>query len=79
MLRQPRFAWILGSIYLVIYCLLMMSENLQWLAVILFFFSPFLVIWIALTIIRFGRYKGPDLECDEFGYQDRPKDALGIF
>jgi hypothetical protein len=32
--------------------------------------SPFLVIWMAYTIMKYGKYSGPDLDDKEWGYQD---------
>ena len=46
----------------------------------MFLFSPLIVLWLVYTVIRHGRYTGRELdEQEEFGYQDREKDSLGMF
>ncbi|HTQ28759.1 MAG TPA: hypothetical protein VMI35_11545 [Puia sp.] len=79
MFRHPVFATIFVSLYLLAYCVLMVFGDLPWLTAILFLLSPFFVIWMAYTIMRHGRYQGPELGEEEFGYQDREHDSLGIF
>jgi len=38
----------------------------------MFSISPFLVVWMAYTIIRYGPYNGRELkEDEEYGYQDK--------
>jgi hypothetical protein len=37
----------------------------------LFALSPFCVVWMAITIMKYGKYTGPELrEDEEWGYQD---------
>ncbi len=38
---------------------------------ILFALSPFVVVWMAVTIMKYGKYNGHELgENEEWGYQD---------
>lgn len=38
----------------------------------IFFISPFAIIWMAYSIIRYGKYKGRELEeGEEWGYADK--------
>ncbi len=79
MLRNDVFAAAVTTIYLVIYVALIQFENTQPYAIGMFIFSPLLVCWMVITIIKFGKYKGPSLGDDEFGYQDVDKENIGIF
>jgi hypothetical protein len=45
----------------------------------MFLVSPFLLIWMVVTVLKSGKYEGPELGENEFGYQDKNKDDLGIF
>lgn len=45
----------------------------------MFVLSPVLLIWMVYTVIRHGQYDGPELDEEEWGYEDRDKDDLGIF
>jgi len=48
---------------------------LNWVALI-FAASPILIIWMVWVVLKYGEYKGEELEDNqEFGYVDRP--ALG--
>lgn len=48
---------------------------LNWVALI-FAASPVLIIWMVWVVLKYGEYKGEELEDNqEFGYVDRP--ALG--
>lgn len=79
MLRSSAFAIIAGSLYFLIYLILIFSNVSPNLVVIMFTFSPFLIIWMAYTIIRYGEYTGEELkENEEWGYEDRKKEDLGI-
>ena len=44
------------------------------------FLSPLFMLWMAFSILRFGKYSGEDLPADdEFGYADKSKEDLGVF
>lgn len=77
MLRKPNIAVIVTSIILVIYCLLLGSNSP--IAYFIFTISPFLVLWMAYTVIRFGVFKAKELrENEEWGYADKDKEELGV-
>jgi hypothetical protein len=79
MLKKPKFSVIAGSIYLAAYCVCLSSESLYSIAWLLFFFYPFLLVWVIFTILRPGDYQVPGLDGEEFGYGDRQKNQLGVF
>jgi hypothetical protein len=79
MLKNPVFAVVIGSIYLVSYCICLQFESLIPMAWLLLFFCPFLLLWIDYTILRYGKYDFRELNGEEFGYSDREKDQLGVF
>jgi hypothetical protein len=62
------------TIYLIVYTLLHQAGASFRLLAFMFVLSPFLVGWMAYTILRFGKYEGRELqESEEWGYQDRDK------
>lgn len=82
MLRNPIFAAVAATGYLLVYCLFLAIENadLRHLAFTMFYFSPVIMIWLTYTVIRYGKYEGGDLkEGEEFGYSDRVGHNLGTF
>jgi hypothetical protein len=46
---------------------------------ILFFLSPFLVIWMVYRVIRYDSYHGKELNDEEWGYADKKKEDLDMF
>jgi hypothetical protein len=79
MLRKPALAVITVSLVLVVFCVAINTDSLLPLAYIIFGISPFLLIWLTYTVIRFGVYDGKELEeNEEWGYQDKNKDELSV-
>jgi predicted membrane chloride channel (bestrophin family) len=80
MFRKPSFAVAVVSAILIIYCILINFEISLSIGYLIFGISPFLLIWLAYTIIRHGEYNGKELaEDEEWGYQDKNKEELGVF
>jgi hypothetical protein len=77
MLRKPAFAVITSTAVLLVYCWLIAIDSTA--AFLIFAISPFLVLWTAYTIIRYGVYDGRELDKDEWGYEDKNNDDLGVF
>lgn len=78
--QNHKLVTLLVTIYLIIYTLLHQSGASLKLLGAMFLLSPFLVIWMAYTILKFGNYTGRELqENEEWGYQDKNKDELGVF
>ncbi len=77
MLKSPVFATSVVTIYLLLYTLLFQLGASKNITAVMFFFSPFLVIWMAITIMKYGKYSGADLnDNEEWGYQDVDKKEL---
>jgi len=78
--RDHKLVTILVSLYLITYTILHQAgASLQVLG-IMFLLSPFLVIWMAYSILKYGSYNGRELNADEeWGYQDKEKKDLGTF
>jgi len=77
MLRKPSFAVTVVSGILILYCFLV-NRNSP-LGYFIFSISPFFLLWMAYTILRFGTYNGKELTPDEeWGYQDKDRDELGV-
>ncbi|MBS1600859.1 MAG: hypothetical protein JST75_21745 [Bacteroidetes bacterium] len=70
-MRSSYFTTFFATVYLVIYCVMLQFESLQYYAVCMFFFSPVVVGLMIFTVIRYGKYNGPELDDREFGYQDK--------
>ena len=79
MLRKPSFAVTVASLYLVVY--LMFFHRSDFNAVLaMFLAAPAVLIWMAYTIIRYGKFEGKELqENEEWGYSDRDKNSPGRF
>ncbi len=71
MVKNSATAAIIATIYLIVYILLLQLDYLSFFAALLFFFSPALLIWLAITILKNDVYKGRELKEEEhWGYQD---------
>ncbi|MBI1780276.1 MAG: hypothetical protein HYR66_02760 [Sphingobacteriales bacterium] len=80
MLKKPAFAVLITTIAVVLYNILPQLTDSFTLAGIIFIASPFLMIWMVYTILRFGKYNGKELDDkEEWGYQDKKRDELGMF
>ena len=80
MLKNPVFAAVFTTFYLVAYYVLFHYEASLKLLGTMFLLSPALLIRMIYTVLKYGRYDGPELGKDEeFGYQDRKKETLGVF
>ena len=72
MLKHPYILAILLTFYLLAYVVMLQLNILPNVTMIMFFLSPFLIITLAYSILRYGTYGGPELKDDEqWGYQDR--------
>jgi hypothetical protein len=79
MFTKPAFAVVVVSLILLIYCVLINADSTLPIAYFIFAISPFLLLWMVYTIIRYGIYKGQELkEGEEWGYEDRSKEELGV-
>ena len=79
MLRKPSFAVIAATLYLAIYITFFYQSEFS-IVMGMFLAAPAVLIWLAYTIVKYGKFDGKELqEDDEWGYSDRNKDTLGIF
>ena len=79
MLRKPAFAITTASLYLLLYLIFIFYSASPSLVMLMFAFSPLLIIWMAYIIIRYGTYTGEELkENEEWGYEDKRKEDLGV-
>lgn len=73
MLKHPFIVTLFATIYLLVYVVLLqfnLASNVTW---TMFFLSPVLLVLLAYSIIRYGKYSGRELNEDqEWGYSDRP-------
>ena len=74
MLRNPAFATSIVTAYLALYYILFYAGASENIITTMFACSPFLVIWMVITILKYGKYTGKELgEQEEWGYEDRKK------
>ena len=71
MIRNDLFAVYFVSFYLLVYVILLHIASAVGFAFMMFALSPFFVLWMVYTVLRHGKYTGPELGNKEFGYQDR--------
>lgn len=80
MLRKPGFAVFVTTFYLILYYILFNFQAPTSVIATMFIFAPFLVAWMAYTILRYGEFKGKELEeNEEWGYSDKDKQSLNTF
>jgi hypothetical protein len=68
-----------GTLYLICYCVLLHFESTKPIALVMLGLAPIILVWMVYTVLKHGKYSGPELGKDEFGYADKTKDELGIF
>jgi hypothetical protein len=77
--RIPAPVYIVSAI-LLIYTGLINFNVPPKITMFLFFISPFLVIWMVISVLKSKTFTGKDLEEDEeWGYADKKRDDLGMF
>ena len=79
MFGKDRISAAIGTVYICIFCALFFFPGTENWAILMVIFFPFLMIWIIYLILKNGKYEGPELGDNEFGYQDRKEEDLGIF
>ena len=76
-MNRSTFAIIFSSLYLLLFLVAVQLgySTLTW---ILFLFSPLNILYLAYSVIRYGKYTGKELkENQEWGYEDRNRDEIG--
>lgn len=65
---------------IVAYCfLLLFRADFLFIEIVFFAFPP-LMLWLVYTVLRHGKYDGKELQEDEeWGYEDKKKEDLGMF
>ncbi|MBL7740776.1 MAG: hypothetical protein JNK14_16270 [Chitinophagaceae bacterium] len=70
----------IASVLLLLYVLLLTFNAPISITRLLFVLSPFLVIWMVISVLRSKTFTGKELdEGEEWGYADKKKDELGMF
>lgn len=73
MFKYPRFAIGFTSLYLLVFALFAPNDMSLSLAYFLFSFSPFLVIWMVVSVLKDTSQEVSELQSgEEWGYYDRP-------
>jgi hypothetical protein len=74
MLKNPIISTSLVTVYLLIYNALFFTGASFNLLAAMFILSPFLVLWMAMTILMDKKYEVKELEDEEeWGYADKPR------
>lgn len=79
MKRKDIFAAWVATIYLFAYCLLLQFDATRNVGFLLLLGTPIVLVWMTYCILKYGSHCGPDLDDEEFGYQDKSKEELGVF
>jgi hypothetical protein len=79
MLRNDVFVAGFVTAYLIMYSVFLQFEETVVYGFNMLLFSPLLICWMVYTVLKRGKYEGPSLGDEEFGYQDKSKDELGVF
>lgn len=80
MFRNPSIAVAMVTAYLLLYYILFLLNVSLTVLFIMFVFSPFLVAWMLVIILKDRKYAGKELkENEEWGYADREKSTLKTF
>jgi hypothetical protein len=72
-------AVIIGTLYFVVFIITLYVPPLFSIAPWLFIGSPFMMIWMAVSVLKDDRYPYPELGKHEWGYRDKNRDELGLF
>ena len=79
-MRNHKFSIFLVTLYLLVFVI---AGRLGTPLPVMFFMfsaSPFLILWMVYTVIRYGKHSGKDLKPnEEWAYGDVPKEKLGTF
>jgi len=71
-MKNYKFATVFVTLYLVVYTVLLRLVVSLSIPLFMFSISPFLVVWMAYTILKYSPYNEPELkEDEEYGYQDK--------
>lgn len=71
-MKNYRFSTAFVTTYLVVYTILFHLDVSMPVLLLMFAISPFLVLWMVITILKYGVYNGRELgENEEWGYQDK--------
>lgn len=72
-MNRASFSVFFSSSYFLVF-LVSLSTGYEPLAWFLFLFSPFLILYLAYSVIRYGKFTGHELkENQEWGYEDWDK------
>lgn len=79
-MKKEIFALWFVTIYLVVYSVIIFLEINTDLVFFLFFLSPFLLIWMVISVLKSKIHPPKELkDGDEWDYQDVDKNELGVF
>jgi O-antigen/teichoic acid export membrane protein len=78
-MNRSSFSILFASIYLALFLIAIQTGQSQ-LVWPLFLLSPFVVIYMVYSVLRFGKYSGKEMsEGEEWGYEDTHRENLGTF
>jgi hypothetical protein len=76
-MKRHQFATLFVSLYLLVYTVLFHAGASLPVLGVMFLISPFLVLWMVYSVLKYGTYNGRELGPDEeWGYQDKDSDEL---
>lgn len=79
-MNKANFSIAVASIFLICYLLLHGFDGPFSALMLMFALSPFVIIWMAIMILKHGVFRGQELkEDEEYGYCDKDKSKLGTW
>jgi hypothetical protein len=78
-MNRASFSVLFASFYLLLYFILCQVNRSAGIAILMFSLSPFVIIWMVYSVLKYGKYNGKPLDAEEFGYKDKNKEELGVF
>jgi hypothetical protein len=79
MIKRDILAVVFVTCYLVIYVTLLQFSATIYYALAMLALSPALVCAMVFIVLKYGKYNGRPLGNDEYGYQDKNNEGLGVF
>jgi uncharacterized membrane protein len=64
-MKNYKFATIFVTIYLLTFTVLTQADVPVWILFLLYSFSPVLVVWMVISVIKYASYNGKQLAEDE--------------
>ena len=70
-MKNYKFSVIFVTIYLIVFTIVGRAGAEPEVLFLMFSISPFLIVWMVYSVLKYGKYTGKDLsDKEEWGYED---------